>query len=135
MSKFLINLTISEALLLVLYLTGNLNEISAKENQSANNDQLSNLSQLLKQTNGVKVDALMDNKLLSNVSSTLNDMAANLRKMFAENRRLSSQVQDVLQRVQNVTAVNNNTLKAFQQQAANSSLGGFNLTNIMPRFN
>lgn len=83
----------------------------------------------------------MDNKLIGNVTNTLNDMAMNLRKMFAENRRLSSQVQDVIQRVQNVTGVTNNTMKAIQQQAltngnqANYSLNNLNISSLLPRFN
>lgn len=121
------------------------NQVSqAKEAANKNSNQgqqqapLGNLDNMLKQANGVKVDAIMDSKMASNVTNALNDMAMNLRKMFMENRRLSNQVQEVLQRVQNATGVNaTNAIGNAQQQAANFSSGNLNLTNLstlMPRF-
>ena len=107
-----------------------------KEAQGANQQvqPLANLDKMLRQANGVKVDAIVDNKLASNVTNALNDMAQNLRKMFVENRRLTMQVQDLIGRVQNVTGVNaTNALGTIQQQAANmsnaSSFGGLNGLN------
>lgn len=104
---------------------------------------LANLDKVLKQASGVKVDAIVDNKLAANVTNALNDMAQNLRKMFVENKRLTMQVQDLMGRVQNVTGVNStNALGAIQQQAANMSnvgaLSGLNnpanLGSLLSRF-
>lgn len=120
--------------------------VMSKESQVANQQQaqpLANFDKILKQASGVKVDAIVDNKLASNVTNALNDMAQNLRKMLVENRRLSMQVQDLMSRVQNVTGVNaTNTISAIQQQATNmssvnglSGLGGqMNMGSLMQRF-
>lgn len=100
---------------------------------------LAALDKILKQANGVRVDAIVDNKLASNVTNALNEMALNLRKLFMENRRLTSQVQEVIQQVQNVTGVNaTSAIKTMQQQTANMSTfntSNINLGNLMPRFN
>lgn len=78
---------------------------------------LAGLDKMLKQANGVKLDAIIDNKLASNVTNALNDMAQNLRKMFIENRRLTMQVQELVNRVQNATGVNARALlEAFSNR-------------------
>ena len=113
--------------------------IQAKETQQ-NNQPLAGLDRMLKQANGVKVDAIVDNKLATNVTNALNEMAMNLRKMFAENRRLNQQVQELVNRVQNATGVNaTNTFGNLQQQASNFSNMANNLnlqsmSTLMPRF-
>lgn len=118
--------------------------VQAKEpqnNANGNNQPLAGLDRMLKQANGVKVDAIVDNKLASNVTNALNDMAMNLRKMFAENRRLNQQVQELVTRVQNATGVNaTNTFGNLQQQASNFSNLANNLnlqsmSTMLPRFN
>ena len=117
--------------------------IQAREaqNNANNNQPLAGLDRMLKQANGVKVDAMVDNKLAANVTNALSEMALNLRKMFVENRRLSQQVQELINRVQNATGVNaTNTIANMQQQASNFSglannLNLRSLSTMMPRFN
>lgn len=106
-----------------------------KDNQKKN-EPLSNVNEALKQASSIKVDQVMGEKMMANMSIVLNEMAANLRKMFAENKRLNNQVQEVLQRVQNVTGVNaTSTIKNLQQQStANMTyLNSLNLSTLMPR--
>lgn len=113
----------------------------SKEAQGTNQQvqPLAGLDKMLKQANGVKLDAIVDNKLATNVTSALNDMAQNLGKIFIENRRLNMQVQDLISRVQNATGINAaSTLGAIRQQATNMSsihgLGGnANLSSLMQR--
>lgn len=138
MGKYSIFLSISELILLLVFFTSNQPNINAKE--AGNQQPLSQLDKILKQTNNVRVDSVVDSKLASNVTQTLNEMAMNLRKMFMENRRLSNQVQDVLQRMQNVTGVNaTNTISSIQQQAPNvtsltNQLNNINLSSVASRF-
>lgn len=130
-NEFVSNLTISRAVLLLLLIASS-HDIEAKEaaSQTAGQQPLGQLEKVLKQTNGIKMDAIMDQKLASNVTNALNEMALNLRKMFVENRRLTSQVQDVLQRLQNTTGVNaTSTFNTIQQQAANPAVIN-NITNL-----
>lgn len=116
--------------LAVLILVASFNQ--AKETK--NEQPLANLDKIMRQANGVKLDSVMDPKLTSNVTNTLNEMAMNLRKMFMENRRLSSQVQDVLQRMQNATGVNvTNSMNNLQQQATSMNASNINLNNLIPR--
>lgn len=107
----------------------------AKEGASNQQQPLANLDKVLRQTNGVQIDAIVDNKIASNMTTMLSDMASNLRKMFMENRRLSMQVQDVLNRVQNATGVNaTKALSSIQQQGTNATnLGNLNLGNVVSR--
>lgn len=107
----------------------------AKESTGNSQQQpLANLDKILRQTNGVQIDAIMDNKLATNVTNALSDMASNLRKMFAENRRLSVQVQDVLNRVQNATGVNaTKTISSLQQANVTSLSSQLNLGNLVSR--
>ena len=111
--------------------------VKTDEVRAGNQQPLAELDKMLKQANGVKVDAIVDNKLASNVTKVLNDMATNLRKMFVENRRLNVQVQDLFSRVQNATGVNaTNTFGSIQQQASNISAltGHMNVSSLMQRF-
>ena len=131
-----------KAALLLLCLTLNSIE-SAKglpQTGSGNSQQpLSNLDKIVRQTNGLRIDSILDNKMASNVTSTLNEMAMNLRKMILENRRLSSQVQEVLVRVQNVTGLNaTSAVSNLQQQASSvpnisNPMGQFNVSSLMSR--
>lgn len=123
-------------LLLVLLVTCHQAEAKENSNNQQQEQPLANLDKVIRQANGIKIDPLMDSKLASNVTNTLNDMAMNLRKMFMENRRLSSQVQDVIKRMQNATGVNaTSTVNSFQQQATNlTSLNNLNLNNVVSRF-
>lgn len=138
MNKYSTFLSISEILLLLVFFTSNQSNAGAKE--ATNQQPLSQLDKILKQTNSGRVDSVVDSKLASNVTQTLNEMAMNLRKMFMENRRLSNQVQDVLQRMQNVTGVNaTNTISSVQQQNLNvtsltNQLSNVNLSSVASRF-
>lgn len=140
MGKYSTFLSISEILLLLVFFSSNQSDVGAKEATSSNQQPLSQLDKILKQTNNIRVDSVMDSKLTSNVTQTLNEMAMNLRKMFMENRRLSNQVQDVLQRMQNATGVNaTNTINSLQQQTPNvtsltNQLNNINLNNLTSRF-
>lgn len=109
--------------------------LAAKEPTGNNQQQpLANLDKILRQANGVQMDAIMDNRLAANVSNALNDMALNLRKLFTENRKLSMQVQDVLNRVQNATGVNaTKTLSNLQQANVTSLSNQLNLGNVVAR--
>jgi len=131
----MINKMMTRIALMFILLAITKNLVNAKDS-SSDQQPLTNLDGVLKQANGLKVDSIVDGKLASNVTNTLNEMALNLRKMFVENRRLSSQVQDVLQRMQNVTGINaTNTISKIQQQASNvSSLNNVNLNGIVSRF-
>lgn len=101
-----------------------------------NNQPLANIDKLIRQANGtVKLDNLLDPKLAANITSVFNEISLNLNKMMVENKRLSSQIQEVVQRVQNST--NLNATAAFvnkvQQQYPNTpSFNPMNtsLTNI-----
>lgn len=105
---------------------------------------LANLDKLLRQTNSqVRIESLMDSKMANNMTSILNDMVMSMNKMVLENKRLSTQVQEVLNRVQNSTGVNGTTtLTKLQQQAPSMTsnlndlgLSNFsNLTNLASRF-
>jgi hypothetical protein len=113
-----------------------------KESQNnANNQPLSGLDKMLRQANGLKIDAIVDNKIASNVTNALTEMANNLRKMMMENRRLNQQVQELVIRFQNVTGANaTSSLGNLQQQASNFSnlannLNMRNMSALMPRFN
>lgn len=112
----------------------------AQNNANNNNQPLSGLDRMLKQANGVKVDAIVDNKLAQNVTNALNEMAMNLRKMISENRRLNQQVQELVNRVQNATGVNaTSTFGNLQQQASNfsnmaNSLNLQSMSTMLPRF-
>lgn len=135
--KFISQASLSTSVLLLVLLSSDLSA-SAKDANQGGNPPLGNLDKVMQQANGMKFDAITDSKLASNVTNALNEMAMNLRRMFAENRRLTAQVQDVLQRVQNVTGVNaTTTVGSLQQQASNmsnlSNMGG-NLNNFMSRF-
>lgn len=123
-------------LLLALLITCQCIEAKENSNNQQQEQPLANLDKVIRQANGIKIDSLMDSKLASNVTNTLNEMAMNLRKMFMENRRLSSQVQDVIKRMQNATGVNaTSTVNSFQQQATNlSSLSNLNLNNVVSRY-
>lgn len=131
---------IPEVVLLMLLLTV-FHYTTAKENTNNQPQPLENLDKVIRQANGMKFDSMMDSKLASNVSTTLNEMAMNLRKMFMENRRLSSQVQDVLKRMQNATGVNaTSAINNFQQQTNLTSLNNLsnlsntNLSSVLSRF-
>lgn len=145
MAKFFISITIAEALMLIFYFSSQsqLTTCAPKEEQQQQqskdnrNQPLSNLNHLLKQNNNIKLDTIVNDKMVSNMTIAFNEMALNFGKMLGENKRLSNQIQEVVQRVQNVTGVNaNSTIKNIQQQANNSnmSLASFNLNNLIPRF-
>lgn len=105
---------------------------------------LANLDKLLRQTNSqIRIENLMDSKMANNITSVLNDMVMSMNKMVLENKRLSSQVQEVLNRVQNSTGINGTTtLTKLQQQGPSMTsnlndlgLNNFNnLTNLASRF-
>lgn len=126
---------VPEVVLLLVLLTTCQN-VRAKENTNNQQQQqpLASLDKVVRQANGIRLDSLMDNKLASNVSITLNEMAMSLRKMFMENRRLSSQVQDVLLRVQNATGVNATSTINNLQATNISSLSDMNLNKAISRF-
>lgn len=127
-------------LLCAAVLIGSLQVNQAKEAGSQSNQPLGALDKVLKQASTIRMDSVVDNKLASNMTNTLNEMAMNLRKMFMENRRLSSQVQEVMTRVQNVSGINaTNTISNLQQQAPNitslaNMANSMNLTNTLARF-
>lgn len=140
-------LSLTSALLTLLLVSSSLRrDVDAKEagnrqqTNNNNNQPLANLDKVLKQANGIKVDAIMDPKLASNVTNALNEMAINLRKMLTENRRLSSQIQEVVQRVGNATGVNATTAMNGMQQQTSNLTGLVNtanlnsLTSLMSRF-
>lgn len=106
----------------------------AKEKQANKDQPLSNLDNLLRQQNApMRIENLVDSKMANNITNVLNEMAFSMNKMILENKRLSSQLQDVLNRVQNSTGVNAPAAIArFQQQAPNitSNLNDFSLTNL-----
>lgn len=135
--QILNNLTIPTACLLVLLLAGKTDCSPATGDNSA---PLANMDKVMKVASNVKFDSITDPKLASNVTNALNEMANNLRKMFMENRRLSAQVQDVLQRVQNATnstGTNATATVANIQKQANQNMPNMtnlNLNNLMPRF-
>lgn len=136
--------------LVVLGLVVLLADTSSSAKESNNNNQpLAGLEKVLKQVSSVKAESIVDNKMANNVTSTLNEMAMNLRRMFVENRRLNQQVQELVTRVQNTTGLNaTSTIGSLQQQTPNlsslsNSLGNMNmnslnltnLSTLMPRFN
>lgn len=134
--KFSTYLSVTELLLLLTLLTSNHADVEAK-GPSTTPQPLASLDKMLSQVNGVKVDAIMDPKVTSNVTNLLNEMAMNMRKVLFENRRISSQVQDVLHRVQNATGVNATTaINNMQQPLANASnlTNMNNLNNVLSRF-
>lgn len=136
--KMVAQLTLTESLLILLLVTSS-EQSQAKESPGVQQQPLAQLDKVIRQANGIKVDSIVDSKLASNVTNTLNEMALNLRKMFMENKRLSNQVQDVLQRMQNATGVNaTSTINGLQQQASNmssmSNLNNLNVNNMMARF-
>lgn len=105
---------------------------------------LGNLDKFLRQTNSqIRVENLMDSKMANNITSVLNDMVMSMNKMVLENKRLSTQVQEVLGRVQNSTGLNGTTtLSKLQQQSPSMTaslndlgLQSFNnLSNLANRF-
>lgn len=115
-------------------------QMEAAKEAANQNQPLANMDKVLKQVSNVRMDSVVDNRLASNMTSTLNEMAMNLRKMFMENRRLSGQIQEVMTRVQNVSGINaTSTISNLQQQAPNiSSLtnmaNNMNLSSTLARF-
>jgi len=89
----------------------------ANNNQAQNQQPLAGLDRILGQAQSFRMDSLpmIDTRVASNVTNVLNDMALNLRKIVMENQRLSTQVQELLNRVQNSTGFNaTNTLGNLQ---------------------
>lgn len=127
-NKFISSSPVGVLIVLCAALIASSAECYAKEtNQNAGNQPLANVDKIMKQANNMRMDSLVDSKLASNMTNTLNDMAMNLRKMFMENRRLSSQIQEVMSRVQNATGVNaTSAMNNLQQQASNMT----NMTNL-----
>lgn len=117
--------------------------ISAKESNNPKQQQqqpLANVDKIIRQASGNlgQLDSVIDPKAVSNMTNVLNEMAANLRKMFSENKKIQQQMQEVLNRVSNTTGINaTNAMTTMQQQAANipmnlTSIGSF--SNLLPRF-
>lgn len=133
MSKFFTSLTVTEALMLIIYLSCQSQPTSCapKEQQQSKDSRSQPLSSLDK----IMKHNTIDEKTVSNMTFALNEMALNLGKMLSENKRMTSQLQEVMQRVQNVTGVNtNSTIKNLQQaDMANISLASLNLLNLIPR--
>lgn len=100
--------------------SGSKDKSTARETANENQP-LTNLDKILRQTNNsIRVDNLMDNKLVSNLTNILNEMSQTMSKMIIENKRLTSQIQEVVNRVQNTTGTNAPiTLGKLQQQAPN----------------
>lgn len=114
--------------------------ISAKENNNSKQQQqqqqpLAGVDKMFRQVNGNL--SQFDSVAMSNMTNVLNEMAANLRKMFSENKKIQQQMQEVLNRVSNNTGINaTNAMTNIQQQAANvpmniTSVGSF--SNLLPR--
>lgn len=131
-TKLQYQISLSSVVLLYLIFACNW-QVDAKE---SNQQPLGNLDKVLQQVNGTQMtETLMDAKLASNMTNALNEMAMNLRKMFAENRRLTVQVQDVIQRVQNATGVNSTTALGKANQQALLNLSNPNsINNLLSRF-
>lgn len=127
------NFTVLITFILSLYLL-----VEAKDNRAQSNDNknqpLGNLDKLLRQSNApMRIDNLMDNKLATNITNMLSEMALNMNKMVLENKRLTSQLQEVITRVQNSTGINGtNAITKLQQQAPNitTSLNDISLNNL-----
>lgn len=138
--KYLSCLVVAWAALIFVYLNNSGQALAKRDtNQTGNGPQqpLANLDKILSQFSGAKVDPIVDNKLAANVTNVLNEMATSLSKMFMENRRLTSQLEETMRRVQNATGMNaTNAIGSIQQQMANmSSLGAnINLSTLVPRF-
>lgn len=101
---------------------------------------LANLDKVIKQASEVKMDAITDPKLTSNLTSVFNEMANNMRKMFMENKRLQMQVQETLVKVQNATGINATTIQSQMTNQTDARVRFNNLLNsvdpsVITRFN
>lgn len=117
--------------------------ISAKESNNSKQQQqqpLASVDKMIRQASGNlgQVNAAIDEKTVNNMTSVLNEMAANLRKMFMENKKMQQQMQEVLTRVSNGTGINaTSVMTTMQQQAANAPMNLTSISsisNLLPRF-
>lgn len=146
-TKFQLMVLIVSVCLLFAYFQ-NVSTVQAKDsktgsvNQAAGQQQpLAGFDKILGQASVVRMDTFTDNRMTSNLTNALNEMALNLRKIVVENRRLNTQVQELMSRVQNSTGINaTSTIGNLQQQAANlpnlanSPMNLQSLSTLMPRF-
>lgn len=134
-SKMRSFIKISFSIAVVLYVAAIYSALALLK-ETSTSAPLSNLDKILKQTNSqIRVDNLMDSKMANNITSVLNDLMMSINKVVLENKRLSSQVQEVLTRVQNTTGIDSATLGKIRQQAPNmtsglNDMGMGNLNNL-----
>lgn len=101
--------------------------LSAKDAKDQRQQPLSNADAMLREVNQSGLRGV-NQKALANMTDLLNDMAANMRKMFSENKKMQQQMQEVLARVSNATGVNATGVAAsVQERAANVPM---NLTTV-----
>lgn len=102
------------------------------------NQPLSNAEKMLRDMNLTRV--MSDPKEVNNMTNMLSDMAANMRKMFAENKKMQQQMQEILTRVSNTTGINATGMASTVQQRTESvplnltSITG-SLSNMLPKTN
>ena len=130
-SKLKITLII---VLVALIASGLLVRAATKPGSDNRNQPLGNFDKMLRQSNiSTRVEGLMDNKLATNTTNLLSEMTLNMNKIILENKRLSSQLQEVVNRVQNTTGISPSvTVNRLQQQAPNmtANLNELSFTNI-----
>lgn len=116
--------TILRALVLVGLVVSIQVVLGADNKQAINNQPLASLNAAVRQLGS------MDSKTMANVTSALEQVANNMRKMLEDNARIQSDVKNFLLAVQNTTGVN---MTAAANNLRTQSLNTASLSSLLPR--